>query len=70
MYDGLSEKQIRERIRHLSDKIEALWEKIGPDIQEFNNIQEEFAGLYLELNRRGLLYAASQQNNVTRENTE
>ena len=67
MYDGLNEKQIRDRIRYLSDKIESIWEKISPDLQEFDSLQLEFEGLYLELNRRGLLYATPQQSNVSGE---
>lgn len=68
MFEGLNEKQMRDRIRFLSDKIESIWIKIGPDLQEFDSLQKEFEGLYLELDKRGLLYAKTQHDGVVREN--
>lgn len=68
MLDGLSEKQIRERIRFLSDKMEALWEKISPDLDEFDNLKVEFGELYVELNKRGLLDVKTHARDGNGEN--
>lgn len=51
----LNEKQIRERIRFLSDKMENIWEKISPQLQEFDELRLEFESLYVELDKRGML---------------
>jgi hypothetical protein len=67
MFEGMNERQIRDRIRFLSDRIEFLWTKISPELQEFDNLQSEFEGLYLELNKRGLLYAAPQHDEIVRK---
>ena len=62
MFEGMTEKQIRDRIRFLSDKMEEIWERITPQLREFDELKKEFEDLYLELDRRGLLDA-----NVSRE---
>lgn len=62
MFEGMTEKQIRDRIRFLSDKMEDIWEKVTPQLREFDELKKEFEDLYLELDRRGLLDA-----NVSRE---
>ena len=52
MYSGLSEKQIRDRIRFLSDKMESIWEKISPQLQEFDQLKLEFEELCIEIENR------------------
>ena len=68
MFDSLTEKQVRERIRFLSDKMEKLWTEIHPTLQEFEASREEFESLYKELDNRGLL-DAPQPREIPREDT-
>ena len=68
MLDGLTEKQVRDRMRFLSDKMETIWEKLSPDLREFDELRAEFEGLYRELDKRGLL-DAPQSREVAREDT-
>ena len=65
----LTEKQIRDRMRFLSDKMESIFEKIGPELDEFDQLREEFEQLYRELDKRGLL-DAPQSRGTIRENPE
>ena len=55
MFESLSEKQIRDRIRFLSDKMEEIWAGITPQLKEFDELRVEFEQLYSEFNNRGLL---------------
>jgi hypothetical protein len=64
MYTGLTEKQVRNRMRFLSDKMEAIWEKISPELNEFDELRFEFKQLYTEMDRRGLLDAPQPGENV------
>ncbi len=41
VFDSMSEKQIKEKIRYLSDKLETLYNLMKPQIEEFELIQEE-----------------------------
>lgn len=68
MFDNLTEKQVRDRIRFLSDKMEELWTDVHPKILEFNELKDEFGELYKELDSRGLLDATQPREN-TREDT-
>jgi hypothetical protein len=60
MFEELNEKQIRDRSRYLSDKIDAIWNKISPDLQEFDNLRTEFESLYVEMSKRGMLDGPQQ----------
>jgi len=53
--DGLTEKQLRDRMRFLSDKMENIWEKLTPELNEFDELRIEFENIYRELDSRGLL---------------
>ena len=55
MFDGMTEKQVRDRMRFLSDKMETIWEKLSPELNEFDELRVEFENLYVELDKRGLL---------------
>lgn len=68
MFDGMTEKQIRDRMRFLSDKIEELWTEVNPKLREFEGLRDEFESLYKELNNRGLL-DAPQPREIAREDT-
>ena len=68
MFDAMTKKQIRERIRLLSDKMETIWEKLSPDLQEFDELRVEFELLYAEMNKRGML-DAPQSREEPREDT-
>lgn len=61
MFTGLNEKQIRDRMRFLSDKMESIWEKLNPELKEFDELRVEFEQLYGELDKRGLLDAPPTQ---------
>lgn len=69
MYTVLTEKQVRDRMRFLSDKMEAIWEKVSPELNEFDELRSEFEQLYTELDRRGLL-DAPQSGERIRETSE
>lgn len=64
MFDQMSEKAIRDRMRFLSDKMEEIWEKISPDLQEFGELRLEFGQLYEELENRGLLDAPQSREGI------
>lgn len=53
----MTEKQIRDRLRFLSDNMDKLWEKISPQLKEFDALRIEFEGLYEELDKRGIFDA-------------
>lgn len=55
MISELTEKQIRDRVRFLSDKIDNLWVDIEPKLKEFDSLKSEFDELFIELDKRGLL---------------
>ena len=61
-FTGYSERQLIERQRHLTDKMQNLWEKIGPLIEEFELDKAEFVALTEEMSRRGMLGEAQQQS--------
>ena len=44
-FSQMSEKQIKEKIRYLSDKLETIFNKIKPQLDEFNLVQEELTQL-------------------------
>jgi len=46
---GLSEKQKRDRMRFLSDKMDSIWKRITPDLKEFDELRIEFNEIYEEL---------------------
>ena len=56
----LTDKQLRDRMRFLSDKIEDLWTKIRPTIDEFNECRMEFNEIVNELVDRGAIEDASE----------
>ena len=64
MFDNMNEKQIRDRIRFLSDRIEEIWTKLGPDLQEIDELRLEFEQLYTELDNRGLLDAPQSRESI------
>jgi len=69
--ENLSDKQIKDRIRYLSDKMESLWEKISPDLEEFSLCEKEFFDLYFEFEKRGLSNNVKKQSTVNNdENSE
>ena len=53
--DDLTEKQLRERMRWISDKIEAVWKEIEPKLAEFHELRVEFNEVIAELMDRGFL---------------
>ncbi len=57
----LTEKQVRDRMRFLSDKMETIWEKLSPELDEFDELRLEFEQLYIELDNRGKLDGISTQ---------
>lgn len=44
-FEILNEKQIKERIRFLSDKLESIYEKIKPELDEFSLVSDELNNL-------------------------
>ncbi len=44
-FEILNEKQIKERIRFLSDKLEKIYERISPELEEFNLVNDELVAL-------------------------
>jgi len=60
----LTEKQMRDRMRFLSDKMEEIWNKISPDIDEFDELRNEFEQIYNELDNRGLLDAPQSRESM------
>ena len=64
MFEGMTEKQVRDRMRFLSDKMESIWEKLTPELNEFDGLRVEFEDLYKELDTRGLLDAPQSGENV------
>jgi len=53
---GLTEKQLRDRMSYLSDRIDSIWEtKLKPYLDEFDSMKLEFNELLVELEDRGLL---------------
>lgn len=51
-FENLSTKQLRERMRFLSDKIESIWEGLIPKLKEIDECKKEFADLLEELKAR------------------
>ena len=45
VFESMSERQIKEKIRYLSDKLEKIYENLKPQLDEFNLIQEELTEL-------------------------
>lgn len=52
--ENMNEKQLRDRMRFLSDKIENIWIAIEPKIREFSECKLEFDQILNELISRGL----------------
>jgi hypothetical protein len=52
MFDSLNDKQMRDRVRFLSDKIEDIWKKVEPDLMEFDELRVELVQLLDELTKR------------------
>ena len=44
-FSQLNEKQLKERIRFLSDKLEAIFIKIKPQLDEFNLVKDELTAI-------------------------
>ena len=44
-----SEKQKRDRMRFLSDKMETIWTNITPQLMEFDELKKEFEQIHTEL---------------------
>ena len=47
--ENVSDKQLKARMRHLSDKIESLWESVQPKLQEFSECKKEWNEIMEEL---------------------
>ena len=47
--ENVSDKQLKARMRHLSDKIESLWESMQPQMQEFSECKKEWNEIMEEL---------------------
>ncbi len=60
----LTEKQIRDRMRFLTDNMDRLWGKIDPQLKEFDALRIEFEELYEELNRRGIFDAPQSREDA------
>ena len=67
--DKMPEKQLRERLRYLSDKMEQIWNKISPQLQEFDSLKEEFESILIELQDRGLLDGQTSTREDVGKNT-
>lgn len=52
---NLSKKQLKERIRFLSDKIQSIYDDIEPKIMEFSELKKEYLEILLELKNRGVI---------------
>jgi hypothetical protein len=50
--ENISEKQLKTRLRHLSDKIESIWEGVQPKLQEFSECKKEWNEIMEELLNR------------------
>lgn len=64
MLDEMSEKQVRDRMRFLSDKMETIWETITPELNEFDELRVEFESLFMELDKRGLLNVEKPRESI------
>ena len=53
-FETLNEKQLRDRMRYLSDKIEGIWIHLEPKIKEFGECKSEFDQVLSELIKRGI----------------
>lgn len=51
-FENLSDKQLRERMRFLSDKIESIWENLVPKLKEIDECKKEFVDILGELKDR------------------
>ena len=50
-----STRQLKERMRYLSDKMESIWSEITPKLMEFSECKGEFNEIIVELTDRGRL---------------
>lgn len=51
-FDELNERQLVDRMRHLSDSIDTMWNKISPLLKEFDLLNEEYYAIIGELSER------------------
>ena len=54
-FDGMSDKQLRERLRFLTDKIDTIWDEVSPRLNEFRECRNEFNDIMVELVDRGVI---------------
>lgn len=59
--DELTTKQLRERMSFLGDKMENIWTKIGPSLDEFGECRAEFDQIVEELVKRGVIERGEDQ---------
>ena len=68
-FKEVNEKQLRDRMRFVADKMESIWEKITPQLNEFDELKVEFEEILMELDDRGLLNVKTPTGANARENT-
>lgn len=51
-FTNMSEKQLKDRMRFLSDKMESIWEKVSPQLKEFDECKNEFVLVLEEMEKR------------------
>lgn len=66
-FEGMSDKQLRERLRFLTDKIDKIWEDISPKLKEFRESRDEFNTILSELVDRGAI--TNEHKTESREET-
>jgi hypothetical protein len=60
-FSECTDKVLKDRLRYLSDKMDALWYKLEPMIDEFTLLKIEFLDLVQEINSRGVNDETQQQ---------